>query len=598
MLELIPHRSTGGTAIATFGDAVLGEARSDAIGEPPVVATLGRFSIVGDVRLWNRGELRARAGGDEATVGLDDRHLILTAYARTGIRFLEDLDGDFAFIIWDDERHRALAVRDRFGAKPLYYERSENGIRFATEVKQLVATSPRTPTPNSAAIGEYLTGRYRNPRHTFFAGVEKLPPATYLLVEPGRVVEHRYWTPAFESAESITAPEVTERFRDLLTTSVGLRVGSSLGTVAHLTGGLDSSSITAAAVAAIEQDPTLPPVRTASAVFPDSAADESAWIHETAATQPFAHDDFVPEPEVVEQYAAVMWQTDSPIHNRIRDIWPGTARIARSAGADLVLMGSGGDEVLDQDWILADLLRARRFSQWREGIRAEAAWYGIPRALLVERSLRLASPAGLKRPVRRMRARRAERGSRLVAEALVVSDARLADQTPATSPPAPSETQRLVVASTVELLRVIINEHQEAEYAYGGVDVSYPYLDRSIIEFLATVPPRHRPFDGSSKALARHAFSERLPASVLERRDKSFADEYLATVFDRLAVEYRTRYPTVSDSAQPYLDPSRYTSLIGRFEDGTMTRSDRTALWNAWTLMLWLDGLSRYDQRP
>lgn len=378
MLGLIPHRSAGGAATVVTGHAALGEAHTGRAVERPAIAQLGRFTLVGDLRLWNVGGLRSRAGGAEATQGMDDRHLILAAYARTGAGFLDDLDGDFAFVIWDGERRRALAVRDRFAAKPLFYERTSTGIRFATEAKQLVATSSDRPEPNDAAVAEYLRHRYVDRRHTFFAGVRKVQPATYLLAEPNRTVEHRYWSPAFDADSSLSEAAVADRFRGLLTDSVRWRAETARGVVAHLSGGLDSPAITAAASIGRPLRGSVVPFHTVSAVFPGLAADESKWIHEIAANQPFPHHDFVPESESVEGFSAVMWQADSPVHNRIRGIWQGTARIARSTGADLVLMGSGGDEVLDQDWLLSDLVRSGHMSKWLAAVRSEAAWYGVP----------------------------------------------------------------------------------------------------------------------------------------------------------------------------------------------------------------------------
>ena len=96
MLALIPHRATHGTATEAFEHATLGEARTDPHDGPTTVTSVGRFSIVGDLRLWDRHGLCSRAGGSSVTEGMSDRELILAAYARTGIGFLDDLDGDFA----------------------------------------------------------------------------------------------------------------------------------------------------------------------------------------------------------------------------------------------------------------------------------------------------------------------------------------------------------------------------------------------------------------------------------------------------------------------------------------------------------------------
>ncbi len=147
-------------------------------------------------------------------------------------------------------------------------------------------------------------------------------------------------------------------------------------------------------------------------------------------------------------------------------------------------------------------------------------------------------------------------------------------------------------------MRCLLNEVQSAEYRWHGIDVSYPFLDRSLLEFIATVPPPLRPFDGSSKAITRQAFAGFLPSSVLDRRTKTTAGRYLDGVFESVAPEYRTRYPAITDLAEAFLDRSRYANALSLSPTDTATRSDRDALWNAWTLMQWLGGLARYRPFP
>ena len=100
MLALVPHRATGGITTRRFDHAVLAETRSARDpASSPAVTTVEHLSIAADLRLWDRDGLRSRAGGAKATIGMDDRRLLLSAYLRTGIDFLDDVDGDFAFVI-------------------------------------------------------------------------------------------------------------------------------------------------------------------------------------------------------------------------------------------------------------------------------------------------------------------------------------------------------------------------------------------------------------------------------------------------------------------------------------------------------------------
>jgi asparagine synthetase B (glutamine-hydrolysing) len=143
--------------------------------------------------------------------------------------------------------------------------------------------------------------------------------------------------------------------------------------------------------------------------------------------------------------------------------------------------------------------------------------------------------------------------------------------------------------------RTLFNEAQEADYAHHGVDVSYPYLDRNLVEFVTSLPPSARPVDGHTKTLVRQGFADRLPASVLHRTEKTLADTYLADVFDRLAASYAERYRVVSEPAAAFLDQALYTDAMAAVNASAASSSVRGQLWNAWMLMQWLDGLARYD---
>ncbi len=129
------------------------------------ITSLGPLSIVGDIRLHDHGRssVPSPAGMQrlpDSTTGT----LILTAFRRRGMAFLDAIDGDYAFVVWDDERRRVLAVRDRFAVKPIFFEETQTGFRFASEVKQLAATSSRPISPETSSSRSSSTAASRLPR--------------------------------------------------------------------------------------------------------------------------------------------------------------------------------------------------------------------------------------------------------------------------------------------------------------------------------------------------------------------------------------------------------------------------------------------------
>lgn len=595
MLALTPHRATGGTRRTSFEHAAMAETffTQDAP-DHPAVTSLGHLSIVGDLRLWNRDGLRARAGGNSVTTGLDDRRLLLSSYQRTGIDFLDDVDGDFAFVIWDNRERRAIAVRDRFGAKPLFFERTATGIRFASEVKQLVATSVQPGQPCLRSVSEHLTHRYVGTRMSFFESVERVRPSMALIADPQHRDEFLYWNPGPETVLPTPAGDAAEGFREHLVESVRRRLADTNTAVAHVTGGHDSSSVTAAAHVLADRDRLPSMLHTVSAVFPGHPNDETPWINEIAARQPFPHHDFVPAIETVERYEADMWESDTPRPAPIDGLWAGTIETAHAVGADLVLTGDGGDEVLDQFSLLTDLLRRGSLARWMRGIRASASWSDQRLDHVLTGSVRSAIPIALKQRIRSMLTR-----SDLPSDALIRRDAwehlqtRSVEENP-TRYGFDSPTQNLVIAYTRAPRLTQILEYEEARHARAGLAVTHPFLDRTLVEYVASIPVTDRPFDGRTKTLARVAFADWLPRSVLDRRTATYANRYLDTIVARLQPHFRNRFPTVTDAAVPFLDPETYASRLADTVANPPVWGDGL-LWSAWTLMAWLDRLDRYE---
>jgi len=360
LLDLIPHRATGGTRVTTFDHAVLAETRTtgETTNDPWDIARLGPLSLVGDVRLIHRTDLQDVAGGRSATQHLTDRELILAAFERQGLDFLDAIDGDYAFVVWNDKQRTALAVRDRFAVKPIFFERTSTGVRFASEINQLASTgSPHQPNPTM--IAEYLLGSFRETRHTFFEGIERIRPSDAVTFSSSEPKRRRYWNPAPNLDHSLTPREIPHIFREHLVESVRQRLAGAPRAAAQMSGGLDSTSIVAAArIADIAPDR----LDTISMEFPGYEADESLWIDELAATQPYANHSFAPAFGTIDEFVSDMHAVGGPRIDPVHQGSHGTADIANRMGADLILTGFGGDYVLDESHVPIDVLRSGHIS--------------------------------------------------------------------------------------------------------------------------------------------------------------------------------------------------------------------------------------------
>jgi asparagine synthetase B (glutamine-hydrolysing) len=590
MMDLIPHRATAGIRTHVTDHAVLAEGRTthQVDDRPWSIATLGPLAIVGDIRLYDTGRLRAAAGGDTATRGLDDRQILLAAYRRKGIDFLDAVDGDFSFVIWDDAERRVLAVRDRFAVKPIFYEETPRGIRFGSEAKQLAFTSRGSPAPDPRSIGEYILQDFREATHSFLSGIRKVGASDVLIADAFGRTSARYWTP-LPTGQRHDPSRLPGRFRDELIAATERRLRSSRATVCQLSGGLDSPSIAAAAAILIGRGSPAD-FATVSAVYDLPSIDESTWIDDIVALQPFPHIDFVPEVADISRLDRVMRIIDGPFVDPNPDMDAVAARVAVDRGAGLVTTGVGGDHISYQARYLGDLLRYGNVLRFARDTAAYARWSRTPITHAVARALRQTAPDAVRRVKQRIVTPRSAHDRRILGpvttEALhepmheAVHDFGFGSQT------------QNAIASDLRAPRLAwTNETQAMTYGMYGLDVSHPYLDRDLAEFVISIDPRDLPFDGRTKTLVRQAFAADLPGSVLARTTPTFGDEYIRTVLRTQFDAYRARFPTVSDRAEGLVNQETYPTILARYDADSLEWAEALQLFRTWHAMAWVEEL-------
>ena len=182
--------------------------------------------------------------------GLDDERIILDAYRRHGPAGTSRMTGEFAFAMWDPDKRRLFCARDRFGCEPLYYARTGHSLLVANRLRCMLAHPEIARRPNPTAIGGFLLfgdHAWHDKSITAFEQVSALPPAHGLVFEDDALTQHRYWTFPLHVERAATRDEadIVAMFNDRLETSVARRVRGEPAVVA-LSGGMDSSAITAA----------------------------------------------------------------------------------------------------------------------------------------------------------------------------------------------------------------------------------------------------------------------------------------------------------------------------------------------------------------
>jgi len=289
-------------------------------GHQPMPNEDGTVHVVFNGEIYNYRELRRRLEGSGHTFRTQsDTEAIVHLYEDEGPAMLEHLNGMFGLAVWDARRGQLLLARDRLGQKPLVYLLEKGRLSFASELKSLLEVPgvPRELSPQ--AIDAYLAYQYVPHPQTIFRGIAKLPPAHYALYRDGKLQVQRYWNPDFQAEEDLPAGQYAGKLREVLTSSVALRLQSDVPLGAFLSGGLDSTI-----VVGLMQELCGEPVRTFSIGFPVPEFDETRYAAAAAERFGTIHEEFRVEPDALDVLPKLVWYYDEPFADS-STIPPGTS---------------------------------------------------------------------------------------------------------------------------------------------------------------------------------------------------------------------------------------------------------------------------------
>jgi asparagine synthase (glutamine-hydrolysing) len=400
MNEVLRHRGPDANAVKEFPTCVLAYNRLSIIdlatGDQPISDESGRAWIVYNGEIYNYRDLRkGLQDRGHALATSSDTEAIIHLYEERGPDCVRDLNGMFAFAIWDDARGRLLLARDRLGIKPLYYLETGGRVAFASEIKGLLADPAVPRRLDYRALSEYLAFQNVYGEKTFFEGIKVLPPGHVLVAEGGRVEVREYWDLHF--TEEITDPDdAVRRFGGLLEESVEMQLMSEVPLGSHLSGGIDSGTVVMKAC-----DKLAEPLKTFSVYFEEPEYDESPLIEQVSMLAQSVHYDRLLDPK---EFPAVLpkiaYALDEPrVGPSVIPQWY-IAEIA-SKEVKVVLTGHGGDELFAgyPSYIIPyfrDILRRRDWAELRTALRTmreklrTEGWkrvIGLPLYGLIERDL-------------------------------------------------------------------------------------------------------------------------------------------------------------------------------------------------------------------
>ena len=253
MVSAIRHRGPDGTGYHVEPGIGLAHARLSIIdlegGAQPIHNEDGNVWISYNGEIFNYIELRhALEKRGHRFYTNTDTEVIVHLYEERGEAFLDELNGQFAFALWDRPRRRLLLVRDRAGILPLFYARTRRGVLFASEIKALLASNEMHAALDPDGLDETLTFWAPLAPRTMFRGISQVCPGEMIAIQGDRVERRTYWRWNFpETGLHRSAPEtkLTSELHEILADATRIRLRADVPVAAYLSGGLDSSSLVA-----------------------------------------------------------------------------------------------------------------------------------------------------------------------------------------------------------------------------------------------------------------------------------------------------------------------------------------------------------------
>ncbi|TDC83972.1 asparagine synthase (glutamine-hydrolyzing) [Micromonospora sp. KC606] len=566
---------TWATPHALLGHRRLAVIDIDGGTQPMIAATPdGPVVITYSGEVYNYRELRAeleRAGFSFRTGS--DTEVVLTAYLAWGDRLAERLNGMFAFAVWDQRDERLLLVRDRLGVKPLYYQSIGPSLLFGSEPKAIHAHPYADRVVGLDGLREAFSW-VRTPGHAVWAGLREVLPGTVVIFNRAGTQVRRYW--------SLTAAEHADdrdrsvaAIRELLEDIVDRQLVTDVPRCALLSGGLDSSLITALAQRRLagrerlntfavdfvgHRDLFTPdPFRDQpDAPFAELVAGHAGTAHHNVALDPKS----IADPDV---RRAVVRAKDLPVGFGDADNSLYLLFRAVRERSTVALSGESADEVFGgYRWMHDSVAQRADVFPWVDHTHVTSPYTGLD---VFDPGLREALD---------LTPYIAARYAEAVAEAPVLAG----------EDPFEARMRLVSYLHLTRYLRILLDRKDRLSMAVG-LEVRVPFCDHRLVEYAFNTPWALKTFDGREKSLLRAAGAGLLPEPTLARRKAP----YPSTRDPQYLVELQSQVRDLLAAGHPAADLADRDRLraLANAEPAAVNSADRTGVERWLDLAAWID---------
>jgi asparagine synthase (glutamine-hydrolysing) len=523
-----------------------------------------------------------------------DTEVILKAFQKLGVNAFAKFNGMFAFALYDKRSRKVWLVRDRLGIKPLYYRFDDQGLIFGSEIKSLRALMDVAPQCDPSSLHEWLYYGNALGGKTLYRGIQQLQPGQYLELDLA-TFQHRiavYWSLRDQAnhSDAVHSParEMIAETRRLLEEAVRRQLVSDVPIGVFLSGGVDSSAITAIASKYYSGR-----LATFSAGFDDlDGVDERPKARRVAEHFGTEHHElFIAGADLGDLVEKMVYHHDLPFSDAANiPLYLMAAQI--SATTKVVLQGDGGDELfggyrryatLRHRYLLQVLARTGRAV---EGAMPDSVFYTrVRRYLHAFAADDLAGTmAQLLTPVDPQRSPDAVFATPFREELRKADPFRRYRDCQPQFADHDVANQMLLVDMMVELPDIFLEKVDRSTMA-ASLEVRVPFLDHDLVDYVVRIPSDRKMPWGRKKWLLKHALHGLVPRDVLYGPKTGFNVPFGYWLRTSLKPMFFDHLATFESARPNVLDPAAVRRMYSRMEAGELDRSN--TLWNVLNFMVW-----------
>jgi asparagine synthase (glutamine-hydrolysing) len=591
MIFRLTHRGPDGFGLHTDRQTGLAHRRLSIIdvagGQQPMHDQLLSVSITFNGEIFNHIELRDELiGRGHRFFTRSDTEVLLRMYLEYGENCVDRLNGQWAFAIWDAPKEKLFLSRDRMGVRPLFYTTTPRSFCFASEIKALLAVPGVSAELDPRALDEIFTFWGTLPFRTAFKDIFQLPPGHSLVVQNGSLRLWRYWRLEYAPDEEFgnrAEAELAEELLALLFDATRIRLRADVRVGTYLSGGLDSTLITAIA-AKLTGDR----LSTFSVGFADAEFDESSYQSEASGFLETEHNALrCSGSDIAQVFPDVIWHAEQPILRTAPAPLFLLSRRVQENNIKVVLTGEGADETMGGYDIFKEA-KVRRF--WSREVGSSRRAFLLRRLYPYINGIQRQPPSYLRAF---FHARDEDLGSpffshlprwRLTAQLKRFFSADLRAQLRTYS--AIDELEKDLPVSfgswdtfnraeyleAACLLPGYILSSQGDRMAMGhSVEGRYPFLDHRVVEFGARLPARLKMRALNEKHLLKKAARGLIPESIRQRRKQPYRAPDGSSFFQSDAMYVRELLCADRLKRDGVFDPAAVAALVRKFTSGAAT---------------------------